>query len=165
MKAQLLNDEAITASLAETETISAVLITDTETALMSYAEKSKSLVIQAKNGTGGAQPAYQLWSWSDNNQVVLADADDITLSDIAGINLDPVSIGAVFELVKFGRAQGVLVGKGCVAGELLYLSDVPGQISKIAPAGVKIIVGQAEPTGALETGSANDLWVAPQIVG
>lgn len=97
--------------------------------------------------------------------MVLADSDDFSLSDLAGINLDPVADNAVFELVKFGRAQGALAGKGCLAGQLLYLSSTPGQLSTIAPAGVKIIIGQAEPTSALDTLNANDLWVAPQLIG
>ena len=166
MKAVLQDDLNLVGSLQDDVNISATLLTDTETFFMSYAEKAKSLVITAKNGTGLDQPAYQIWSWSDNNQVVLADADEIDLNDLAGINLSPVTTGSLFELVKFGRAQGALVGKSCVAGELLYLSATPGQLSKIAPTtGTKIIIGQAEPTSALDVGSANDLWIAPQLLG
>jgi len=70
-------------------------------------------------------------------------------------------------LIKFGRAAGVLTGDGATAGDVYYLGETPGTITKVAPSlpAIKIIIGQAEPATPFSTGEARDLWIQPQYIG
>jgi hypothetical protein len=157
MKAVLLQDEILQAEL----------LTDAEASLQVATEKAKSLIVTAKNGTGLEIPAYSVWAWDDDNTATLASALDFSITDFAGVNLNPVAAEATFELIKFGRAAGVLTGDGATAGDVYYLGETPGTITKVAPSlpAIKIIIGQAEPATPFSTGEARDLWIQPQYIG
>lgn len=147
--------------------IQAELLTDAEASIQVSQEKAKSLIVTAKNGTGLDIAAYQVWAWNDNNTAVLASALDFDITDFAGINLNPVAANANFELIKFGRAAGVLTGLGAIAGDVFYLGEASGTLTPIAPSlpAIKIIIGQAEPATPLSVGEARDLWIQPQFIG
>lgn len=155
-------DSVLKAIILESGVMQATLIPNAETI-----GSVQSIVTDAINGSGANQAAYKVWAWSNNNTVVLADATDFDLADLAGVNVDSVLVGETMQLVRAGRATNALNGRGFSAGTIIYLSETPGDLTAVAPAlpAVTVIIGQAEPTLPTSVGAANDLFVQPQLIG
>lgn len=159
-------DELLMASLSDPESMRAVIIPESEVGdVINIIEGTKAIITDAINGTGVAQSAFKVWAWDVDNKAVLADASDFDLSDLAGVNIAPIAAGGSGVFIRAGRAVGALNGRGWVAGTIVYLSETPGELTDIAPEGVKVIIGQAEPTLPTDSGPANDLYIQPQLIG
>jgi hypothetical protein len=120
-----------------------------------------------RNATGGTLNPNSVVAWADDGSVVLADANTITVADIAGIVVSAIPNGAFGSIFKFGECLDVLTGLGAIPGQLVFLSETAGQASLTPPLGLsdaKIILGRAEPASGLYSAAANTLFLSPQIV-
>lgn len=148
------------------EKLTAKLLKEGDDAIVSLVDRAKAITSRAENGSGSNQPAYRIWAWNDDNTCVLADADFFELTDFAGINPDPILDNRVGTFVRLGRIAGALTGLGCQAGDLIYLSQTPGEMTKTAPSGGAniFVLGQAEPSSS-SASEADDLFVNPRLIG
>jgi len=161
-------DALLKAIILESGVMLATLIPNTEVQeVINIIEGTRAIVTDAINGSGANQAAYKVWAWANDNTVVLADATNFDMADLAGVNADPVLAGETMQLVRAGRATDALNGRGFLAGTIIYLSETPGDLTEVAPSlpAVKVIIGQAEPTLPTDVGTANDLYVQPQLIG
>ena len=148
------------------EKLTAKLLKEGDDAIVSLVDRAKAVTSRAQNGTGVVQPAFRIWSWNDDNTVVLADADFFELTDFAGVNHDSIGVNKVGTFVRLGRIAGALTGLGCTAGDLIYLSQTAGELTKTAPSGGAniFVLGQAEPSSPSAV-EADDLFVNPRLIG
>lgn len=121
-----------------------------------------------RNGEAATIPAGAVVAFDAVGNVVLADANVVTLSDFAGITVAEITPGNYGDVYKMGDCPGVLASLGATPGKLVYLGENPGQMSLTPPSGLSdsiIILGRAEPPNAtMPDGTATSLYLNPQII-
>lgn len=128
-------------------------------------EEMASLVKIVFNNSGTLILPFKAVAWKNDNSIALADADGIGLDDFAGITQGGISNLGYGIVYKIGEVPGALVGKGAIAGQSVYLSTIPGELTLTAPgAGTIFRIGRAEPPSGGGTGEATSLFIDPQIV-
>ncbi len=117
------------------------------------------------NKTGSLIFPFKAVAWKDDNSIALADADGIGVDDFAGITQSGISNLGYGLVYKVGEVPGALVGKGAVAGQSVYLSTTPGELTLTAPlSGTVFRIGRAEPPSGGAEGEATSLFIDPQII-
>jgi hypothetical protein len=128
-------------------------------------EAMSSLTKVVFNATGALILPFKAVAWEDNNSVSLADADGLNLDDFAGVTQDGIAHLGYGIIHKIGEVPNALLGKGAVAGQPVYLSTTPGELSLTPPAsGTVFRIGRAEPPSGAHTGEATSLFIDPQII-
>jgi len=155
----------------EAERLTSVGLSDCDVLLGGYEfikevlEEMSSFTKVVFNKSGALIMPFKAVAWVDDNSVVPADADGIGIADFAGVTQDGIAHLGYGKIHKLGEVPGALVGFGAVAGQPVYLGDIPGQISLIAPtSGTIFRIGFAEPPGGAHTGEATSLFIDPQII-
>jgi hypothetical protein len=124
-----------------------------------------SLTKVVVNKSGGLILPFKAVAWKDDNSVALADADGIGLDDFAGVTQAGIANLGYGVIYKVGEVPGALVGKGAIAGQSVFLSSTPGELTLIAPpTGVIFRIGRAEPPSGGATGEATSLFIDPQVI-
>lgn len=128
-------------------------------------ETMSSLTKVVYNKSGALIMPFKAVSWEDDNSVNLADADGIGLDDFAGVTQDGIAHLGYGIIHKLGEVPSALLGMGAVAGQPVYLSQIPGQLTLTPPAaGTVFRIGRAEPPSGAHTGEATSLFIDPQII-
>lgn len=128
-------------------------------------EEMASLTKVVYNATGSLILPFKAVAWEDNNSVALADADGIGVDDFAGITQDGIANLGYGIIHKLGEVPDALIGMGAVAGQPVYLSTVPGELTLVAPtSGTIFRVGRAEPPSGAHSGEATSLFIDPQLI-
>lgn len=128
-------------------------------------EAMSSLTKVVYNKSGALILPFKAVAWEDDNSVNLADADGIGLDDFAGVTQDGIAHLGYGIIHKLGEVPSALLGMGAVAGQPVYLSDIPGQLTLTPPAaGTVFRIGRAEPPSGAHTGEATSLFIDPQII-
>lgn len=121
-----------------------------------------------KNATGVTIASGKVVAFLDDGTVALADADNNTLFDIAGITSQTIAHNSYGLVLKLGSCPSVLSALTPVPGAAVYLSTTPGEMTLTAPADpltASIIrLGRAEPPDGVATTAANDLWLQPEVI-
>lgn len=124
-----------------------------------------SLTKVAFNKSGSLILPFKAVAWKDDNSIALADADGIGLDDFAGVTQAGISNLGYGLVYKIGEVPGALVGKGAVAGQPVYLSTTPGELTLTPPlTGTVFRIGRAEPPSGGSNGEATSLFIDPQII-
>jgi hypothetical protein len=119
----------------------------------------------AFNNSGSLILPLKAVAWKDDNSIALADADGIGIDDFAGITQSGISNQGYGLIYKLGEVPNALVGKGAIAGQSVFLSAIPGELTLVAPlTGTVLRIGRAEPPSGGGTGEATSLFIDPQIV-
>jgi len=122
---------------------------------------------RVKNGSGALIPANKVCAWADDGTIVLADANVVTLSDFAGITVEPIADGTFGEVAKIGNIAGICSGLGATVGDKVWMDGaVPGGVTLTKPTGggdTAIMLGYAEPPDGVASPNADDLWLNPEI--
>lgn len=128
-------------------------------------ESMSSLTKVVYNKSGALILPFKAVAWEDDNSVNLADADGIGLDDFAGVTQDGIAHLGYGIIHKLGEVPSALLGMGAVAGQPVYLSTAPGQLTLTPPAsGTVFRIGRAEPPSGAHTGEATSLFIDPQII-
>jgi len=128
-------------------------------------EAMSSLTKVVFNNTGALILPFKAVAWEDNNSVSLADADGMGLDDFAGVTQDGIAHLGYGIIHKLGEVPNALLGKGAIAGQPVYLSTTPGELTLVAPAtGTVFRIGRAEPPSGAHTGEATSLFIDPQVI-
>lgn len=128
-------------------------------------EAMSSLTKVVFNATGALILPFKAVAWEDNNSVSLADADGLNLDDFAGVTQDGIAHLGYGIIHKLGEVPNALLGKGAVAGQPVYLSTTPGELSLTPPTvGTVFRIGRAEPPSGAHTGEATSLFIDPQVI-
>jgi len=128
-------------------------------------EEMASLTKVVYNATGALILPFKAVAWEDNNSISLADADEVGLDDFAGITQDGIANLGYGIIHKLGEVPDALIGMGAVAGQPVYLSTVPGELTLIPPSSGTIFrIGRAEPPSGAHSGEATSLFIDPQII-
>lgn len=128
-------------------------------------EAMSSLTKVVFNNSGALILPFKALAWEDNNSVSLADADAIGLDDFAGVTQDGITHLGYGIIHKLGEVPNALLGKGAVAGQPVYLSTTPGELTLIPPTtGTVFRIGRAEPPSGAHTGEATSLFIDPQVI-
>lgn len=128
-------------------------------------EEMASLTKVVYNATGSLILPFKAVAWEDNNSVSLADADEIGLDDFAGITQDGIANLGYGIIHKLGEVPDALIGMGAIAGQPVYLSTQPGQLTLTPPAqGTVFRIGRAEPPSGAHSGEATSLFIDPQVI-
>jgi len=128
-------------------------------------EAMSSLTKVVFNNTGALIMPFKAVAWQDNNSVSLADADGIGLDDFAGVTQDGIAHLGYGIIHKIGEVPNALLGKGAIAGQPVYLSTTPGELTLTPPAhGTIFRIGRAEPPSGAHTGEATSLFIDPQVI-
>lgn len=120
-----------------------------------------------KNTTGVTIPAYSVLCWLDDGTVGLAEADVVSKSDIAGININPIGDNSWGWIIKTGYIAGALTGLNAVPGATVYLSETAGRMSLTSPSALTdtiLKIGRAEPPSGVISSIANDLHMELEIL-
>jgi len=127
------------------------------------ADKLKS----QRNGSGITIPALRLVAWKNTSEIEMAAANDITLSDIAGVTLASIISGAFGSIQTTGTIPEACGALGAIAGQTVYLSaSTPGLMTLIpssAPTDAIVRIGYAVPASGT-TGAAVDLLLDFEIL-
>lgn len=117
------------------------------------------------NKSGSLILPFKAVAWLDDNSVTLADADAIGIADFAGVTQDGIANLGYGKISKLGELPGALVGFGAIAGQPVFLSSTPGQLTLTAPlTGTIFRIGFAEPPSGSATGEATSLFISPQLI-
>lgn len=128
-------------------------------------EEMASLTKIVYNATGSLILPFKAVAWEDNNSVALADADGIGVDDFAGITQDGIANLGYGIIHKLGEVPDALIGMNAVAGQPVYLSTSPGELTLVAPeTGTIFRVGRAEPPSGAHSGEATSLFIDPQLI-
>ena len=120
-----------------------------------------------KNTTGATIPQYSMVAWLDDGSIALADANEISLSDLCGITLEAIDDGNFGLVCKLGTIPNALSGLGAKPGQWIYLSETAGGMSLTPPSGLTdnvIILGKAEPPDGVATPIADALFLKPSYI-
>jgi hypothetical protein len=124
-----------------------------------------SLIKVAFNNSGTLILPFKAVAWKDDNSIALADADGIGLDDFAGVTQAGIANLGYGVVYKVGEVPGALIGKGAIAGQAVYLSAIPGELTLTPPlTGTVLRIGRAEPPSGGATGEATSLFIDPQII-
>jgi hypothetical protein len=128
-------------------------------------EPMTSMVKIVFNNSGSLILPFKAVAWKDDNSIALADADAIGLDDFAGVTQSGITSLGYGVVHKMGEVAGALVGKGAIAGQSVYLSTIPGELTLIPPTvGTIFKIGRAEPPSGGGSGEATSLFIDPQII-
>ena len=128
-------------------------------------EEMSSLTKIVFNRSGALIMPFKAVAWVDDNSVALADADGIGVADFAGVTQDGIANLGYGKIHKIGEVPGALVGFGAIAGQPVYLSTSPGEITLTAPTeGTIFRIGFAEPPSGAHSGEATSLFIDPQLI-
>jgi hypothetical protein len=122
---------------------------------------------QAKNQTGQPIAAFRVCAWEDDNSIVLASAVGANTSDIAGVTTAAIPNLQKGLVQRIGRVKNALAGLGAIAGQSIFLSETPGELTLIAPTVINssiIRVGTAEPSDDSLITEAADLLLNIDII-
>lgn len=120
-----------------------------------------------KNQTGVTIPQYKLVAWEDDGSVALATATSHSLSDIAGVTTKAINDNEWGWLIKTGYIPNALSGLNAVPGDTIYLSETPGEMTRICPEAYTdtiIKIGRAEPPSGVLSSIANDLHMEMEVL-
>jgi len=163
-------EEPLEARLEAEQTLSASFVSEDEIAastIPSIVEASERTLKSHRSAAAGTVAPFHAWAFNDLGDVVLADANIISLSDFAGINLSSIDFGNFGDFAKQGNAPGAAASLSATPGDYVYISSTPGDLTLTPPAGpgdIVFIVGRAEPGDGV-TGAATDLYIEPQEQG
>jgi hypothetical protein len=119
----------------------------------------------AKNTTGATLVAGSVCSWANTGVLQLAEADAMSADNFAGVVYQDIPDGAFGLVIKTGKVPGILTSLGPVAGQPVFLSTTPGQMTLTAPGDPNAVarIGYAEPPDNA-TGLAVDLYVEFELI-
>lgn len=119
----------------------------------------------AKNNTGATIPAGSVCSWTNTSTLQLGEADNMTADTFAGVAYQDIPNNAFGLVVRAGKIPGVVANLAPVAGQPVFLSVTPGQMTLTAPPDYDATsrIGFAEPPDNA-TGLATDLFVEFELI-
>lgn len=121
----------------------------------------------AKNGTGATIPQFRACAWVNNSTVKLADADDMSADEFAGVSFQAIPSAAFGLVLRSGKVPGALAGLSAVAGQPVYLSPTAGLLALstvgFPPSAIIFRVGFAEPPDN-SAGPADDLLIEFELL-
>lgn len=155
----------------DAERISGTGLEDVDVSLSGYEfikeveQEMSSITKVVFNRSGALILPFKVVAWLDDNSVTLADADEIGITDFAGVTQDGISHLGYGKIHKIGEVPGALVGMSAIAGQPVYLGSNPGELTLIAPTNGTIFrIGFAEPPSGAHTGEATSLFIDPQLI-
>ena len=121
----------------------------------------------AVNSTGSTIVLGAVTAWTTTGFLELGEADAMTGDTFAGVAYQDIPDATAGLVVRFGKIPGVLAGLSPIAGQPVYLSTTPGQmtldISGLDPIDAISRIGFAAPPDG-GSGTAVDLVVDYQLI-
>jgi hypothetical protein len=121
----------------------------------------------ALNPTLSTMPAGTVCSWHPGGVLQLANAADMTADTFAGVVFQDILPGQFGLVLRRGKAPGVIAGLVPTAGQPIFLSLTPGQLtldtSSFSESDAIVRIGYAEPPDNA-VGVATDLLIEFELI-
>jgi hypothetical protein len=119
----------------------------------------------AENLTGATLVAGTVCAWTTGGTLEAGEADNISANTFAGVVYEDIANGSFGLVVRSGKLPGVLAGLSAVAGQPVFLSATPGQLTLTSPPDGDAVarIGYAEPTDHV-TGLGTDLFIEFELI-